>query len=374
MFCSVPQVPFSYHPATFMERGVAVPFTAIGLAGARARPSQRDGFELVIPNLSGCRGAYVLPWTGVAGTCQPTVHDVQLLHAIAALGTITPQTIRVVARQVASEGFAGRDARAAAAAALVLEERATVVTNFELLLRVVGQTEPHENWPADKAGSLPFRSPADLEHRSKRAIAVLSLQLGQGSEAMTAALASIAGLLTPIGLGRWAEAGRIPRSIARLEAFRSEVAAFAQDTTAGAHATDIALTLAELTLANSNKAVVDARFATNDMPGLLRDWFRDARFVYASARADWLLDGWDRICLIWDTATHSPADRSLALDEIATLLPAIPLEVGNWTGYTTGSSAAAVINRSVGGREDWRTGQFVTDIVARNERLCAASL
>ena len=52
----------AYLPATFLERGVAVPFTTPMLAGTRARPSERGGTELLVPNPSGGTGVYILPW------------------------------------------------------------------------------------------------------------------------------------------------------------------------------------------------------------------------------------------------------------------------------------------------------------------------
>src|ERR1700712_5461419 len=51
-----------YHPTTFLERGVAVPFTTPMLAGTRARPAEKQGLELVIPNPSGGRGVYIMAW------------------------------------------------------------------------------------------------------------------------------------------------------------------------------------------------------------------------------------------------------------------------------------------------------------------------
>jgi hypothetical protein len=65
-------------PTTFLERGVAVPFTTPILIGARARPGERKPLELIVPNPSGARGVYILPWDGISGLCKPTVHDRRL--------------------------------------------------------------------------------------------------------------------------------------------------------------------------------------------------------------------------------------------------------------------------------------------------------
>ncbi len=55
----------AFHPVTFADRGAAVPFTSSLLAGARARPAERGGIELLIPNPAGGRGVYVVPWTSM---------------------------------------------------------------------------------------------------------------------------------------------------------------------------------------------------------------------------------------------------------------------------------------------------------------------
>ena len=49
-----------YHPTTFLERGVVVPFTTPLLAGARARSARKPGIELVLHNPSGGLGVYVM--------------------------------------------------------------------------------------------------------------------------------------------------------------------------------------------------------------------------------------------------------------------------------------------------------------------------
>jgi hypothetical protein len=106
-----------FMPTTFLERGVAVPFTTPLLAGARARPGGRNHLELIVPNPTGGAGVYILPWDDVAALCRPTVHDRQLSKAVASLRTVTPAMTRRVAREVAVVGLAGRGAAAAARSA-----------------------------------------------------------------------------------------------------------------------------------------------------------------------------------------------------------------------------------------------------------------
>jgi hypothetical protein len=46
----------SGHPATFAERGVALPTTTPLLSGARVQPGARGGLDLLIPSPTGGRG------------------------------------------------------------------------------------------------------------------------------------------------------------------------------------------------------------------------------------------------------------------------------------------------------------------------------
>ncbi|MGG5810685.1 hypothetical protein, partial [Falsiroseomonas sp. CW058] len=64
-------------PSSFADRGVAVPFTAPMLAGARLRRPAGRPPELLLPALGG-RGVYILDWDACLGACRPTLHDRRL--------------------------------------------------------------------------------------------------------------------------------------------------------------------------------------------------------------------------------------------------------------------------------------------------------
>src|SRR5690349_20540157 len=103
-----------YRPATFLERGVALPFTTPGLLGGRIRPARRCPAELVLANPAGVEGVYIQPWSALPDLCSPTLHDRALWAAVTGLSPLTPQTVREAARGVAVQGFAGRSAARAA--------------------------------------------------------------------------------------------------------------------------------------------------------------------------------------------------------------------------------------------------------------------
>ena len=91
-----------YRPATFLERGVALPLTTPVLLGARIRPAERAGAELILPNPAGSEGVYILPWPALHDFCAPSLHDRALWERVTALPVLTPATVREAARQVAA--------------------------------------------------------------------------------------------------------------------------------------------------------------------------------------------------------------------------------------------------------------------------------
>ena len=358
-----------YQPTTFLERGASVPFTTPMLAGAHVRPGARAGLELIVPNPSGGKGSYILPWTDMRALCRPTVHDAQLTEAIAALRCVTPSSIRRVAKEIAAQGFAGRAAGHAASTALADERESLIVTNFELLLRLLQQEEP----PGSAGCSPDAGRPAEVERRAKQTVASIAPRLGQDADAIGASLEQLAALYDPIGLGPRAIPARLPHAVAMLKLLRQEAAALPTEADEAAPALlHMLVSTADVTLDLAERALSEARTLANQVTGLLAAWRADPVALSRQlGRADWLMDGWERVCQLWSIDPR-PAARRDALEEIATLLPIIPREVGDWAGFQVELHNVVHLRRMVPGHHDWRTGHCVHDIVARNEALLAA--
>ena len=62
-----------------------------------------------------------------------------------------------------------------------------------------------------------------------------------------------------------------------------------------------------------------------------------------------------------------------ALVEIGALVPVIPREAREWTGMTEQIDPSLRLRRTIPLNEDWRTGETVFDLIARNEHLRAAA-
>ncbi|HEX3995060.1 MAG TPA: hypothetical protein VHX39_28125, partial [Acetobacteraceae bacterium] len=75
---------------------MALPFTTPQLGGARVRLSHNRGVELIVRNLAGGRGVYVMPLTAMSALCRPTLFDKVVCNRVAFLETVTPATVRAI--------------------------------------------------------------------------------------------------------------------------------------------------------------------------------------------------------------------------------------------------------------------------------------
>ena len=360
----------AYVPVTFLERGICVPFTSPTLTGARVRPAERHGLELTIPSPSSGRGIYVLPWAAIGELCRPTVHDTKLAEKTASLHGVTPGAIRRAARAIAAEGWAGREAGAAATEADRIDEQTRLVTNFQLLLRLVAQVEPGAKpiTPPD------FAVPEEVERRMKAALSVVAPKLGCSADELAADLEEISVLLAGAGIGEQAEQARLSRAVEAVRTLRGELATWAgeskDDSVLIARMTVAA---ADLTLSCAATMLPAARAEADHVPQLLMRWkAAPDRVAQTIIRPDWLMDGWDQICALWRLAA-SPAERRATLAEIAPLVPVIPKEAATWAGLAVDMEGPQRLRRLVPINQDWRSGVTVFEAVAHNERVRAAT-
>ena len=364
--------PQPYYPTTFLERGVAVPFTTPLLDGSRARPGDRTGVELIVPNPSGGRGVYILPWGGVCQLCRPTVHDARLNQKIVSLPNVTPGTIRRTARHVAAEGLAGDDAMEAARARAETEQSDRLLTNFLLLMALIDAADP-----AHQRGlHAQYQRTRELEEYARRTVVKVAPQLGMAAESISEALEALADVLCAVGLRQQTSPARVPRLLKLLRDVCGDIGSWARrrDTDDVTCYAEMVRSVADVTLTCADTTLRDAHALTTDIFALLNRWSRDPEEVSGvAARPEWLLDGWERICLLWTIAGDEMARRA-ALVEMAQLVPVLPREVSEWVGAPVATDQPITFHHTVRLNEDWRTGATVFDLIARNEHLRALEI
>jgi hypothetical protein len=323
-----------------------------------------------VPNPSGGRGVYVVEWRGVRAFCNPTVHDTILFAGIARLPGVNPAAVRGVALDVALGGYAGRDAIAAAQSVRGGDRMVRLLTDFLLLAGLVEQGEPSGR----KLTRLGDRTP-EFDRRAGLVLRRLAEPLGCSAAHLTAGLAAIGEAFAALGLTPDHQTARIPRLITRLKEAEAalsrwldsnpdnDISCLGQTVTAAM----------KLTSTTTDAVLADVRSLLRDPMTLLKRWVMQPDDPIAlAARCDWMLDGWERICLLWKTAS-STASRRAALLEMAQLLPVLPREINDWVGGQFPAEALDQSCRVVSGDDVWRSGGAAFGLIQRNERLRALS-
>ncbi|MDR3523446.1 MAG: hypothetical protein P4L66_05025 [Acetobacteraceae bacterium] len=340
----------SYRPRSFRERGVAPPFTTRLLLGARLRQPPESptgaGLEVIVPNPSGGRGVYILPWDTVGVLGRPSLHDVVLGRTLTTLvaqgdGRLSPQKLARAVTDVALQGFAGPLAAQAAADTTQAARSALLATRFRLLTSVTERIEGPENHRTP----LVADTPENIEQRGFAALTVLAGRLQQPAQHLFDALDRMAGLFAEIGEGAQPAAARLPRLVVTMQQLCQDLIAWAQ-TESGHDGTCPAAELrnavhaaraAELVVRIANSLLTQARALLADPVAALRSIVETEAEVMARLdRVFWLLDGWENIVRIW-LASPLLFPRSAAVQDIAQSLPLLPDEAESWLGLPTGT-------------------------------------
>ena len=132
--------------------------------------------------------------------------------------------------------------------------------------------------------------------------------------------------------------------------------------------------VADVTLSLAQTTVAKAQALPDNMVDLLRTWAVDRDSVIELVgRPEWLLDGWEQICMVWNNAEDDSARRA-ALAEIATLVPILPKEVNDWCSMSNEIDGVVRFRRLINLNEDWFTGAMMFDLIRRNEHFRAITV
>lgn len=359
-------------PATFFERGVAVPFTTPLLAQARIRLNTDNEPEFILPNLSGGRGRYVMTWKSIRRIVVMTVHDRALCDALGRDALRLPPLVRRTALQTAARGLAGSKAARHARELLEKDQHHHVLTSFllvsTLLERANLSTEDlmHGGLAAD-----------DVKDRIRNAIAQAATEIDLEMGELHARLETLSALLAPVGLPDAPDTGRL-RAIAQdVGETGEELKRWAGRTVSDvAGLAEFSAEVATVTASLADDVIrrVDRDLVT--VADLVSNWqTRIAPFTRHVTRLHWLLDGWDYVLLLWRTNVGNDSSAEAAIvAEIFRLLPLIPRNEYALEGQTDRKliELAAVQRRWVRANEDWRPGRLDYASVRQIEAAKAA--
>lgn len=355
-----------YEPATFLDRGVTVPFTTPILMGARARPSEdRDGLEVIIANPSGGSGVYILPWAAIPQICSPTLHDRRLWYLLRDVKALSPRIVREALEAAALEGLAGREASQAVRQARIAREAREKRINFALLLNLIKHVErPNAALPSPN-----MDDPRELKMRSQRAVLQSAQQLRMTTEAVASALEELSRAFNGFGLSDEKEPAPSRDLIQELRRLATGISAWRQEfpQSAGATTASLLQETLEHTMNCASQSVEDFDLMLGDTFAAIKAWQQDRNELHQRlTRLDWLLDGWDVILGIWNTSSQT--ERENAIMEMAVLAPILPKEITGWFGIDVDWARPHRNQRIVQQFEDWRSGRAL-DMIARNENL-----
>ena len=114
----------------------------------------------------------------------------------------------------------------------------------------------------------------------------------------------------------------------------------------------------------------EARAATQDVVLLMRHWAENcAQLKRIAERPEWLLDGWEQICQLWNAAENHAA-RVAALEEIAMLVPVLPKETGDWVRISIQANSLFTYRNTVLVRADWAAGANNPAVTRKDAERC----
>lgn len=342
------------------EPGTHLPFTAPLLAGVRVR-LRAGAIDYILPNPAGGRGTYVAPWRMASDIAAPTLHDSVLAKRIETLPALTPASVRIAARTIAAEGYAGRSAVEAALQAQAAIKAETLRLWASLLLALIRHSDipPREQTLA--LAELGNAGPGVMTSGFTK----IAVRLGWEPLPLAAALEQLSN-----GFVALVTAGRIRRLLRLLgtvhETMQAEQAEQAREATPQSMLLERSASRVAQCRARADSGVATAAASLANPVALIARW----RVAPADALApmtaiEEILDGWDRICALWLDATGLSGQIGI-LPEVGLLTRmAGPPATADAPGKAAASAAAAGLNpASAPG----------ASLVERNERVRAREL
>ena len=293
-------------------RSVSLPFTAPALTAMRVRASPSGSLEMLLSNPAGGRGIYVAGWAMLRTFATPSLHDILLAERVIAgqhtPDSLSPASIRLAALAVAQEGHAGRRVAQAAGRAITAEAFGVKRLRAHLLLELAKalgfhgseftlkdpwttQPDGHRSWLAEAPPLLADRLNLTCPRRRPTDPAPWS------SSSLADAIRRISAVAWPLGVGPEAAQARLPRVLRLLSTTIWPNEQRLRDE----HGRGIGNleTAIDARVAQVEAALNDNRDLLVDPLGLLAAWRADeAVLLQALEQPDWMLDGWDRLCLL----------------------------------------------------------------------------
>ena len=363
----------SFEPMSFRERGATVPFTTPLLLNARIRSaSSGRGFEMVVANPSGGRGALILPWSSMPEICAPTLFDRHLWEGLASSDDVSPVGIRREAQRLAVQGLAGRGPAISAKDAQRRDQTGLRLMRSMLLESLITALEA----PIVTAARSSAAEGESFLKRAERAVTRAAAIAKMPVATFTADLEALAVALSGATPTMEGEDARLRELLSKLKDMSNEITDWIGDQQPEAThimAANFIVETASQTLECAEIALASTDTLIADLGLMMPSWRAGKDNILERARGpEWVLDGWKTPIALWKSADAN--QRRAAIWEIALLAPILPREAKAWLGKASDwRETPRRITQVVRDKADWRSGS-VMEIVARNENLIGASI
>jgi hypothetical protein len=240
-------------------------------------------------------------------------------------------------------------------------------------MQLLAQAEP--NVPRPEAARLEAAHTPDLDRRAEALLHRIAPATGRTAAQLAVNLGEIADVFAPLGFASDDGSAQIPRILIGLEEAQTDLSRWLgsdvdNDISGLGEAVSVAM---RRTCQSGRLVLTKIRMAPADPAALLRRWIIDADGVTAfAARCAWLLDGWERLSLLW-LSVRNRAPRRAALLEMAPIVPVLPREIMEWNDMAIAAEAMEQPWRIISSEDTWRTGGAAYALIERNEKLLAMS-
>lgn len=281
----------SYLPASFAERGVAVPFTTPVLAFARMRETPSGEPQFLVPGLAGGAETYAIPMNNLGETIGLTVFDRTLLEGLGSLESLRPLAIRGLYLKAATSGLAGPVHARAAREALAAD-----AANRDALRARLAERASASGVPVDE---------------------------------VEAAIGEWADLTVPVGSPAARIDGPLLRTMRDLGELSEELRRWlAPEPVGPAEQAQRSGVVADRAAADARKLADFVDSLASDIAQPLSNWADTRRMIAESVeRMSYVLDGWRRIAERWNDARRGDrVDQREAVAMFAMYMPVMPVE------------------------------------------------
>ena len=317
-------------PATFEERGAAVPFTTAAIAFARIRETKEEELEALVPGLSGARGTYVLPWPGMRDIVSMSVYDRQLHKVIEAEKALTPAKIREHALELSKSGVSGTDAARKAQKALEREIKIRVKIRQVLLQELVDRF-------GDQPEKLDIAAMSEQEAMlaAGRALGGFAKNQSLSGDHLIDMLIEWCRLIQPVGFPEQDCAGYMRQRVHDMRDFQHELDDWSESEPPSSQRAAQGLARAArafITQAENCLSSIDE--CRKELQRTVLEWQGAGKSIAQEIeRMDWFLDGWDVVMESWcetkDLDRHDQRDRVDLLHHFMPILPEVEIEAGD---------------------------------------------